>query len=91
MKRHIRINADLKHGSKVAVRYLPLEANTLTSLPSRTCPIVGLSGQFPASMASLVLATVPTKGNFPPLKRLVGDYQRDQRTHLKHQKEQASV
>ena len=91
MKRHIRINADLKHGSKAAVRYLPLEANTLTSLPSPTCPIAGSLAQFLAFTASLVLAILPTKDSFPPLKQSVGDYQRDQRTHLRHQKGQPSV
>ena len=89
MRRRIHTSANLKHGSKAAVRYLPQEANTLTCLPSRTCPIAGLLAQFPASTASLVLAMLPTKDSFPPLKRSVSDYQMDQRTHLKHPKEQA--
>ena len=89
MRRRTHTNANLKHGSKAAVRYLPQEANTLTCLPSRTCPIAGLLAQFPAFMALLVPAMLPIKDNFPPLKRLVSDYQIDQRTHLKHPKEQA--
>ena len=51
MNRHIHINADLKHGSKAAVLYPPLEANMLTSLPSHTCLIAGLLVQFPAFTA----------------------------------------